>query len=699
MAKDHQSNMRYAITTIILTAVSVTAAQTTHHAHSDAVTPPTQKIFAEDQATPEFRAIPENQGDVPVASVGGPPNNRCSSATVIPGNVVNYDPPLLNTIGALTVICDPVESCEVGNVGTSNAVWYSYTPDADGTIRVNTSGSTYNTVLSIFDRCSTGIFPPCNPGQELVCNDNQPFGNQAASVLLDVRAGQNYRIRVSDYDTNSGGGFLNFNLSFAPANDLCSNATIINNAIYDPPLISTHNALTDLCEAPETCEFNNVGVSNSVWYRFDAPCDGAVDINTNGSSYDTVLSIFEGFCGEFIAIDAPCNLPIEIDCDDDAGIGTNSRLIDVPVVGGETYIIKVSDYNTTQGGGFLDFNFSFQPADAPIADITEPNDLECNCALIEIVGSAGNIDGGPVEWTLDYRNTTGGDWTNITSNNVTIMNDLIAVWNTTSLPQGTYLLRLTVDNACGEAETDIVPVFIDTQFDNLELRLPPPNSVLAGGICIDGSAWDRCFDSYTVNFRPTAGGQFIPVDPDNPTYTQAVLNDPLATWGTGVGNPPDGPYEIQLAGLDTCGFTATDSRVFTIDNTPPTAEITAPLACAYLDGVIEFVGTANDNNLQTWVLQYAGGDQSGWTTIASGNDPVIDDTLATWDTTSLPTCAYTVRLIVVSQALLNCDDNVRSEYTVSINVGDLCPVDLDGDGDQDLADFAIYQQCNTGPLP
>lgn len=651
--------------------------------------------WTEEPAALEF----EDYGDYPVATAGGPPNNSCNNATIIPGNVINYNPPLLNTTGALLVICDPAESCEVGNVGTSNFVWYSYTPDADGTIRVNTFGSNYNTVLSIFDRCSTNIFPPCNPGQELACNDNQPFGSQLSSVTLDVRAGVNYRIKVSDYNTSQGGGLLDFNLSFSPANDLCSNATIINSPIYNPPLISTHNAQADLCEALETCEFNDVGVSNSVWFRFDAPCDGTIDMDTNGSTYDTVLSVFEGFCGQFVGVDIPCNLPDEIACDDDDGTGLDSSLQGVEVEAGTTYIIKVADYNTAQGGGFLDFNFRFNGAVTPVAEITSPGPFECVCDSFDIEGSAGGENGEALEWTLDFRDTVGGDWTFIASSSIPVDNDTLATWNTSLLAQGNYLLRLTVTNSCSETDTDVVPVFVDKQFDTIELRLPPEDSVLAGNICIDGTAWDRCFDQYTVGFRPIAGIGFQPVDPNNPAYTQAVLNDPLASWTTSTGNPPDGDYEIRLQGTDQCSNTASESKTFTIDNTPPVAEITEPLSCAYTDGLINIVGTADDNNLRSWVVQYTGGDADGWVTINSGSDRVVNGNLATWDTTGLRACAYTIRLIVVSEALFNCDDRVNVEATVSVNVGDLCPVDLDGDGDQDLHDFAIYQQCNTGEQP
>src|SRR5262249_25536006 len=97
--------------------------------------------------------------------------------------------------------------------------------------------------------------------------------------------------------------------------------------------------------------------SNPVWYSF-TPCgDGRINVDTNGSSYDTVLSIFSGTCGS----------AIEVACDDDSGTGLNSQLVNVPVVGGTTYLIKLSDFGNPDGAT-LDFNSSYAPTGAPSND-------------------------------------------------------------------------------------------------------------------------------------------------------------------------------------------------------------------------------------------------------------------------------------------------------------------------------------------
>lgn len=620
-------------------------------------------------------------GDDP-APHGGPvpPNNACSSATVIPANVVVYNPALLDITGATTSGCEPNESCEVGGVGTSNSVWYSYTPAMSGLVEINTLGSNFDTVLSVWDGCSLPIIP-CSYPDELACQDND-FGPQSV-VTLNVIAGRTYKIKVADYNTTDGGGSLNFNLTWFPPNDQCANATVIPSVIYGPPTFSTTSAGTDTCESAESCELNNVGVSNTVWYSYTAPCDGTISINTNGSSYDTVLSVWDR-CGYWPGVDYPCNYgqpaPVQLACDDDSGTGTASQIMNVPVESGNEYLIKVADYNTTNGGGTLDFNFVFTGANPPTAIISSPSPLACVCGSVNVTGTAAaGFD--PVSWTLDYQQVGASGWTQISTGNVLVLGLSLGTWNTAGLPQGYYFLRLTVQNACGLVSTAVGGAFVDQTFDSLDVRAPLDGNIVAGTACVDGTAWDQCFSNYTVMYRPQGGGAFTPVDAGMPVYNTGVSNDPLAGSGWNTTSLADGNYELRVQGTDVCGHSASVLRTVSIDNTLPIALISSPTSCGTMFGGVAVMGTANDAHLAGWSLQYTGGSSNSWVTIASGNSPVINGLLGNWNTAGLPPCAYTLRLIVTDASSLNCGHHAQAEYTVSVNVGSpmsCCDVNHDG---------------------
>jgi hypothetical protein len=315
---------------------------------------------------------------------------------------------------------------------------------------------------------------------------------------------------------------------------------------------------------------------------------------------------------------------------------------------------------------------------------------------VNVLGSA-SAGGAPLTRTLEYQAVGDSSWTLISSSTVPVTNGTLGTWNTAGLTQNFYTLRLTVQNSCGLVNTAVATVFVDAVFDSLELREPDDGDIVAGTTCIDGTVWDRCFTNYTVMYRPSGVPQFMPVDPGNPVYNTTVLNDPLAGPGWDTTGLADGDYVLRVQGSDQCGHVATTTHNVTVDNTPPTALITSPVPCAFVEGMVQVFGTANDAHLAAWVLQYVGADQHNWVTIASGNVPVIDGLLGTWDTSALPTCAYTLRLHVSSQSIFNCDDPQQSEYLVSVSAGELCPVDLDGDGDEDLLDYAEFQNCFTGP--
>ncbi len=642
-----------------------------------------------DQA-PAEPGEPDPRGGTP------PPNDACSSGTVIPGNVAIYNPPLLNTTGATNAPCEAGEACEAGGAGTSNSVWYSYTPALSGRVEINTFGSNYNTVLSVWPGCGGGTPPFCLFPTQIACNDDASFGTQS-QLFLDVVAGSTYRIKVSDYNLADGGGILNFNLLWYPPNDQCADATVIYGVAHDAPAYPTQAAVTELCENQESCEVNNVGVSNTVWYSYVAPCDGLISLNTNGSTYDTVLSVFDK-CGFFYAVDFPCNFgetaPVQLACDDDSGTGVNSQILDLPVIGGETYLIKVSDYNTSSGGGLLDFNFVFSGSETPVAAITSPSALECVCGVVEVTGSA-HAGAGPVVRTLEYQLTGASSWELISSATTPVNAGLLGSWNTTGLAQGYYVLRLTVQNACGMTETAVALAFVDATFDTFDLRAPLDGALVGGTTCIDGTVWDRCFDSYTVDYRPAGVGAFTPVDPTNPAYPAPVINDPLAGPGWNTTALADGDYELRIEGLDQCGHSAAATLTVTVDNTPPVAEITSPLSCSLVGDAVEIIGTADDAHLAGWALQYTGGDENGWVTIASDDTPVIDGVLAVWNTGELPACAYTLRLIATDATPLNCGPlRAQAEYTVTVDLGTATSCcDINHDGNSDGLDVAPFVNC------
>ncbi len=142
-----------------------------------------------------------------------------------------------------------------------------------------------------------------------------------------------------------------------PANDDCQNAAVITN---------TSNMAWDTSEAT----FDGPGhvmTSSNIWYCYTATCTGCVNVSLCGSSFDTMLAVYEG-CG----------------CDPDVGAllaynddhcGTRSDLT-LNVTEGEQYLIEVGGFNSYAGEGVI--TISCSTADCPPA-----NDFSRFAAAIE----------------------------------------------------------------------------------------------------------------------------------------------------------------------------------------------------------------------------------------------------------------------------------------------------------------------------
>ncbi len=338
----------------------------------------------------------------------------------------------------------------------------------------------------------------------------------------------------------------------------------------------------------------------------------------------------------------------------------------------------------------------------PIAELNTPPHLGtgCTCTNPQIIGTADDPEVGLGSYVVEYRPTSGGTWQEIASGTDIVIDDVLGTWANAGVSEGYYTIRLRVTNACGLSSSDVRTIFLDKQFSSLELRSPGSGTVLGRRICLDGTVFDSwCFDQYMVEYRPAGGGGWLPVDPDMPVYTSSVVNDPFAYWETVELGVPDGDYDLRVTAQTDCGNTDSVMTTVVVDNTAPLADITNIDNCDQLDGVVPIVGTAADANLESWSLQYLGGDATSWVTIASGTASVVDDILGRWDTTGLRPCPYVLRLTVVDEAILNCDADNRHLVRIhrTVLVGDVClhPGDMNCDGAVNFDDISLFVEAQS----
>ncbi len=662
-----------------------------------------------------------------------PATSVCGAARVIPG-----------TPGQHVVLMDVVNSTAVwqpscSGLQANQLVWFTVTPTVTGPITLSTChpATGFDTAIIAF----TGGDTNCVGMSETACSDDvledrcdNGCSFYGSEVTIDATAGQTYRFMVAAIDFNQAGCPTCLGV-VVTIGDTCGSAPTnigpCDAAMELPGSPGSYEILQDVTDAvvlpnePQpSCTEPDVG--KTVWYHFSPTDDSRVEFSTchPNTSYDTVVQVYagNGICtGGFFT-----NVACSDDSDDPAcisGCSPNPRSSKVTfdALAGGDYWIQVGAYSDNSAGcelclGSVLSIFDCNDPLPPTVSLTMPPELGAGCACnpVQVVGSAFDPGGAFDSYLLDYRQTGATAWTTIVEVSGEAVNEVLADWDTTALPQGYYLLRLTAKTKCGQVDSTTHVLYLDGGFDTVDLRYPPPPGaggplpVVAGNVCLDGTVFESwCWHPNTLGahfkaeYRADGAGNYSPVDPAQPTYVTTIVNDPIASWDTLATGIPDGQYQLRITAINDCGTSSEINTGVIVDNTPPTAIISSVSNCDYVGDTLQVIGTAVDANIAGWALQYTGGNTSEWVTIGTGAGNVPNGVLGTWDTSQLPSCAYTLRLIVTDQAVIGCGGPLRhrTSHMVSLNVGFCGDFDADDDGDVDLVDFGAFQDEFTGPLP
>jgi len=289
-----------------------------------------------------------------------PSNTWCATSRLITSAALTFSASMSSVANAASPADGPQENCELNNVGVSHAVWYRFDPPCVGTLNLNTNGSTYDTVLSVFRGT-------CQDPIQVACDDDSGTGTQSQITALTVSSASTYYIKIAAYGVNNAGGALDFNFTYdptPPANDHCGEATNISVTPWTS-IRCTVGATNQGCELNESCELNGVGTSKSVWWEYTPTANGKADLDTAGSAYDTVASIWNGCpLGLLFNGTVTCLGRTQIACDDDGGTGTTSLITGAILRKGMTYKMKVSAYGAAHAGGDMTMHFDFHPCPA-----------------------------------------------------------------------------------------------------------------------------------------------------------------------------------------------------------------------------------------------------------------------------------------------------------------------------------------------
>ncbi len=127
-----------------------------------------------------------------VASGSGLPSDNCAGAPSIGAESVTAD----------TTVAQTSTTASCGGGGGKD-VWWLFEPPFTGRATIDTEGSDFDTVLSIYAACGSD--------EELDCHDDVD-GDSWSEIVIDVQAYQSYPIRVAGVAGASGNAMLNVSI-------------------------------------------------------------------------------------------------------------------------------------------------------------------------------------------------------------------------------------------------------------------------------------------------------------------------------------------------------------------------------------------------------------------------------------------------------------------------------------------------------
>jgi hypothetical protein len=280
-----------------------------------------------------------------VVAAAPPPNDDFVDAAAIGG--------LTGSIVGTNV--DATSEPNEPGLGTdfSHSVWYRWTAPGDACLNVDTLGSGFDTVLSVYS--GSGV----SELQSIATNDDIAFGSNSRSfVTFSAASGMVYDFQIAGFsgDLTGGSGPLQLNWAAAgsgPANDNFAAAEVI--AGTSGSAAGETSTATKECGEPT----RGLGSGRSVWYRWTAPMNFNVTFTTDASDYDTVLAVYRGNALDNLAL-------VAINDDNSTSFDGQTSTVKFAAAAGTTYAVAVDGF--ALAGGHVGLLWAPTPANDNLAN-------------------------------------------------------------------------------------------------------------------------------------------------------------------------------------------------------------------------------------------------------------------------------------------------------------------------------------------
>jgi hypothetical protein len=249
--------------------------------------------------------------------------------------------------------------------------------------------TTFNSSTSLTATLPSALLGPFGSTNDITVLNTPPGGGKSLPVSFKVAAPP----PPNDNFANAT-NITTFNFS-----DLQDSSGATTESSTDP--IPPPACVTQFSSSQGNTGGHPNGVYNTIWYKYTPVFSANLSLDTTGSSYDTVLSIWTGSSGSLTSV--ACNDDIQ------SGVVIQSQLTNVPLSAGTTYYIMVSsfgppDTNPIAVGGRTRFNFSYNNGNYPSPVLTSisPTSAKSGDAAFTLTINGSNFFNGSI---LNFDNT------------------------------------------------------------------------------------------------------------------------------------------------------------------------------------------------------------------------------------------------------------------------------------------------------
>ncbi|MGA1345467.1 MAG: S8 family serine peptidase [Ilumatobacteraceae bacterium] len=199
--------------------------------------------------------------------------------------------PMTGTTGTLSgsnssASTEPGEPASEVGTGTATK-WFRYTPAQNGSLVVDTRGSSFDTVLGVYTGTAVSALT------RITFNDDTAFDGRwtlQSRVTLTVAAGTDYWVRVNSYSSTRGTIVLNWNQTVTCA------ITDVANDLFCAARSLTGSTDSDTVDSSALgTETGEPGAgSRSVWYTYAPTTDGTLRISRPTAPGATWIEVYTG---------------------------------------------------------------------------------------------------------------------------------------------------------------------------------------------------------------------------------------------------------------------------------------------------------------------------------------------------------------------------------------------------------------------